>query len=175
MPEQRKGVRAGFTLVEVMMAATILVVGFIGLIQAVTIGSETMDTARRQQIAAQLVAAEIDRLRTSPWSTIANLPATATITVDNTGAASGNDASFALCNFTTTPADDNTALLALARGFTITYTRTRLRPGGASAGTVTFLKLAYTVTWTSNTGRSYSRYTETYLGMNGLHLSNQRS
>jgi prepilin-type N-terminal cleavage/methylation domain-containing protein len=175
MPPQGNSRRAGFTLVEVMMAATILVVGFIGLIQAVTIGSETLDTARKQQVATQIIAAEIEQLRAGAWATIANLPATATITIDSTGTASGNETSFALCNYTSGNGDDNTALLALAKGFTCSYTRTRLRPTGATASTVTFLKFVYTVTWTSNTGRTYSRTTETYFGMNGLHLSYQRS
>jgi prepilin-type N-terminal cleavage/methylation domain-containing protein len=166
---------AGFTLVEVMMAATILVVGFVGLIQAVTIGSETLDTARKQQIATQLVLEEIARLRSGAWTTIANLPATATITIDHAGTVSGNETGFALCNFTAAAGDDDSALLALARGFTCAYTRTLLRPTGATVYNVTFVEVVYTVTWTSNTGRIYRRTTETFFGMNGLHLSDQSS
>ena len=175
MAEKTPPARSGFTLVEVMMAAVILVVGFIGLIQAVTIGSETLDTARKQQVADQIMAAEIEQLRAGPWSTIANLPASATITIDMTGTASGNETCFALCNYTAGNGDDNAALAALAKGFTCSFTRTRLRPTGATAATVTFVQFVYTVTWTSNTGRAYSRTTETFLGMNGLHLSFQKS
>jgi len=40
---------------------------------------------------------------------------------------------------------------------------------------VTFIKLVYTVSWTSSNGRAHSRRTETYLGMNGLHLSYQQT
>lgn len=157
------------------MGATILVVGFIGLIQAVTIGSETLDTARKQQIAEQLVAYEIEQMRSGPWSNIANLPASASITISNTGVASGNEVDFAICAFSSSNADDNTALLAVAKGFTLSYARTRLRPTGATASSVTYLKFVYTVSWTSNTGRAYTRTTETYYGLNGLHLSYQRS
>ena len=158
-----------------MMAATILAVGFIGMIQAVTICSEMLDAARKQQVATQIMDDEIERLRSSAWTTIASLPSSGTITVSTTGAISGNATSFALSNYTASTADDNTALCALAKGFTCSYTLTYLRPAAAISSTVTFLKVVYTVTWKGNTGRTYSRSTEAYLGQNGLHLSYQRS
>lgn len=167
--------RTGFTLVEVLMATTILVVGFIGMIQAVTINSEVLDTARKQQIATQIMDAEIERLRATSWSVIAGLPSSGTITINPAGVISGNETSFALSNYTNTNSDDNTGLSLLAKGFTCSYTRTFLRPAGAVAGTVTFLSITYTVSWTSNTGRAYSRSTPAYFGMNGLHLSFQKS
>ena len=80
-----------------------------------------------------------------------------------------------MSNYTSTNSDDNTQLSTLARGFTCTYTRTYLRPTGANSSTVTFIKFVYTVSWTSNTGRAYSRSTEAYLALNGLHLSYQKS
>ena len=166
---------AGFTLVEVMMATTILVVGFIGMIQAVTINSEVLDTARKQQVATQIMEAEIERLRASSWSVISGLPSSGTITIDSSGTISGNETSFALSNYTTTNADDNTALASLAKGFTCSYTRSFMRPNAATSSTVTFLSITYTVSWTSNTGRAYSRSTQAYFGENGLHLSFQRS
>jgi hypothetical protein len=158
-----------------MMATTILLVGFIGLIQALTIMSEALDTARKQQVAQQIVAAEIEKLRGKDWTTIANLPASAAITVGPGGAISGDAASFALSNYTSDGADDNTTLANLANGFTCSLTRTRLRPTGATAATVTFVKVVYTVSWASNTGRAHRHSIETYLGQNGLHLSYQQS
>lgn len=68
---------AGFTIVEVMMAATILVVAFVGMIQAVTIGSEMMATARRQTLANQIIANEVESLRLQTWETIQALPTSA--------------------------------------------------------------------------------------------------
>lgn len=172
----KKGARqGGFNLVEVMMATTILLVGFIGLIQAITMGSESLDAARKRQVANQIVAAEIEKLRGGAWTTIANLPATATITIGTAGAISGDTANFALSNRTATTSDDNTELASLARGFTCSLTRTRLRPTGATAATVTFVKLAYTISWKGNTGRTHTHTLETFLGMNGLHLSFQQS
>ncbi len=157
------------------MAATILGVGFIGVIEGVTIGSEVLDTARKQQVASQIVTGEIERLRAGAWSAIANLPATAAITIGPTGAITGDQTCFALSNYTTAASDDNTALDQLAKGFTCSFVRTRIRPVSATASSVTFIKIVYTVNWTSNTGRARSRTIETYLGKNGLHLSYQRS
>src|SRR3954462_1301399 len=73
---------AGFTIVEVMMAAAILVVGFMGMIQAITIGSEMLATARRQTLAAQIITFETEKLRLVSWS---GMPAagTSTITIDS--------------------------------------------------------------------------------------------
>lgn len=68
----------GFTIVEVMMASVILVVGFIGMIQAVTIGSEMLATARRQTIAAQILNHEMERLRMVSWTSLSNLATTTT-------------------------------------------------------------------------------------------------
>lgn len=157
------------------MAMAIVVAGIVGMMQAVTIGAEMMDTTSKQQVATRLVEAELARLRNGAWATIANLPATAAITIGPTGAIAGDTVSFALSNRTAVPTDDNTELSTLARGFSCSFTSTRLRPTGATASTVTFVKIAYTVSWTSSAGRVHRRQTETYLGQNGLHLSYQQS
>lgn len=115
MKATRSAIFAGFNLIEVMMATTILLAGFVGLIQAVTIGSESLDAARKQQIAAQIIAAEVEKLRGGPWSRIAALPAAGTVTIDAAGAISGDTTSFALSNYTAVADDDNTALASLAR------------------------------------------------------------
>lgn len=168
-------VQQGFSLIEVMMATTILLVGFVGMIQAVTIGSESLDTARKQQIANQIVAAELERLRSGTWSAVADLPASASIAITSSGAITGNTNQFALSSHTSTQSDDNTDLSALAAGFTCAFTREYLRPTSASASTATYLKLVYTVTWTTNTGHVQTHKVATFLGKNGLHLSYQQS
>lgn len=157
-----------------MMAMAIVSVGIIGMMQAVTIGTELLDSTGKQQVAMRLVETEVERLRQGTWSAIANLPASATITINPAGAITGDTTSFALSNYTATPVDDNTALSTRAGGFTCAFTATRVRPTGATAATVTFVKLVYTVRWTSSAGRAHSRSVETYLGMNGLHLSYQQ-
>lgn len=167
MRKTRGATRTGFTLIEVMMAAAILVVGFIGLIQAITIGTEALDTSRKQQIASQIMDAEIERLRASSWATITAVQSSGTINISTAGAVTGDTNRFGLSS--------DPPLAALAKGFTCSFTRTWLRPNFATAATVSYLKIVYTVTWTSNTGRTYSRSTEAYFGENGLHLSNQKS
>jgi prepilin-type N-terminal cleavage/methylation domain-containing protein len=169
------GNQPAFTLVEVMMASVILVVGFSGLIQALTIGSEALDTARKQQVAIQIMDAEIERLRAGSWSLIAGLPATATLAINPAGAITGDTTGFALTNFTAVTSDDNTPLAAVAPGFTCSYVRSRLRPTSATAATVTYVRVDYTVSWTSNTGRVYRRTQPAFFGRNGLHLSYQKS
>lgn len=69
---------SGFTIVEVMMASVILVVGFIGLIEAVAVTSNMMDHARRQTVATQILNSKIEDLRTASWSTISGLPTAST-------------------------------------------------------------------------------------------------
>jgi prepilin-type N-terminal cleavage/methylation domain-containing protein len=174
----------GFSIIEVMMATTILLVGFIGLIQAVTIGSSFLDTARKLEVANQIVSTEIEKLRCGDWSTIANLPASATIKIDSSGVISSvatsdstNEARsfFALANRTAATTDDNTDLCTAAKGFTCSLTRTYLRPSGATSTTATYIKLVYMVSWTSNTNRTQSHQLVAYFAKNGLHLSFQQS
>jgi len=137
MTKQRLQSQAGFTLIEVGMGALILVVGFIGLIQAVTIGTQMMDTARKQQIAMQIIDAELEWLRSQNDSFIPAPSTSATISVDFTGATPATAGNFHL--------DDNAVLLAQAKGFTVTMTRTNVRTN--------FEKITYVVTWTGATGR----------------------
>ena len=60
------------------MAATILVVGFIGMIEAVTLSSGMMNHARRQTLAAQILNHEIEQLRLQSWTAINALPTSST-------------------------------------------------------------------------------------------------
>jgi hypothetical protein len=45
-----------------------LIIGVMGMIQAITIGSEMMATAKRQTYAAQIINYELEALRQLPWS-----------------------------------------------------------------------------------------------------------
>jgi prepilin-type N-terminal cleavage/methylation domain-containing protein len=60
----------GFTIVEVMMASVILVVGFMGMISAITVGSEMLATSRRANLANQIMQHEFEKLRLKTWSEI---------------------------------------------------------------------------------------------------------
>ncbi len=81
--------QSGFTLIEVAMASLILVVAFIGLIEAVGTSSNMMDSARRQTLAAQIISHEIEQLRFQNWTAISALP-TAQTTLDAAWASGTN-------------------------------------------------------------------------------------
>jgi Tfp pilus assembly protein PilV len=73
MSKQRITSQAGFTLIEVGMASLILVVGFIGMIRAMTFTAGLMDHARRQTVAAQILTHEIEQLRLRSWVEVSAL------------------------------------------------------------------------------------------------------
>ena len=58
------------------MAAVIMLVGVVGMIDAIKIGSEMLDLSRKQTIAIQIIHSEIDRVRLSSWTDVQQLPAT---------------------------------------------------------------------------------------------------
>ena len=60
------------------MAAVILVVGFVGMIEAVAISAKMMDSARQQTLATQIINHEIEKLRFKDWPTISGLPTAST-------------------------------------------------------------------------------------------------
>ena len=148
----------GFTLIEVMMAATILVVGFIGLIEAMTVSSAMMDAARRQTLAAEIINHEIERLRFKTWPEIQNLTATSP----------------------SPPSIDSQFTAAIAAsGATYTLSRSVADP------TTNLREVTFTVTWVVTTNRlnsdgtpftiSYTRSNSAWFCKYGLNLSYQRS
>jgi hypothetical protein len=154
------------------------VVGFMGMIQAITIGSEMLATARRQTLAAQVLEHEIGKLRLTAWS---SLPAagTATVTID-----SYFSGAIAACGLTTS-------------AMTLSRTTTNLDPDGDS--TTDFKEVTFTLTWTksgsstaaptpsgswldklafyrpSAIARTYTRKSTAFFGKYGLNLNIQRS
>ncbi len=141
------------------MAATILVVAFVGMIQAMLIGSQMMDHARRQTLATQILNQEVESLRGASWASISALPTTATtVTIDS--------------QFTSAIA---------ASGATYSLTRQRTSPNPDT----NLCEVNFTVTWTVRTSRrnaannlltfSYTRKTSAYYGKYGLNLTFQRS
>ena len=141
------------------MAATILVVGFIGMIEAMAVGSRMMDAARRQTLADQIISHEIEKLRFASWSTITGLPTINTpVTIDT--------------QFTSAIA---------ASGATFTLSRTLTSPDPAT----NLREVNFTVTWVVRTSRhnlggalltfTYTRSNSAYFGKYGLNLTYQRS
>lgn len=141
-----------FTLVEVMVAAGVMVLTIVGMIRVIVSGSEMLDVSRKQTIAMQIIHGQLDNIRLSNWTQVSGLGSARTVGVD-----AGDQAGFVF----------GPNLPTISAGFQCTRTITDVR---------TDLKqVTFTVTWTGNTGRSYSRKGSTYFGRNGLYVTYQRS
>lgn len=159
-----------FTIVEVMLAATILVVAFIGMIEATVIGSGMMDHARRQTLAAQILNHETEKLRLLPWDVTAAAPNELCI----------NDLPSGSPTPTAITIDSRFTPSITASGATYTLARTT-----ADVLSGSLKEVSFTVTWVVNTSRrtgsstllsfTYTRTATAYYGKYGLNLSTQRS
>ena len=166
-----------FTLAEVMMATAVTLVAVVGLIMAVTMGSEMLDIARKQTVAMQIMGNEIESIHLRDWTTASALlvPGNYSITVNSNGTgfslgSATDKKAFALSNSTslaTPPFVDNSNLISSAKGFTCSLTVTLVRTN--------LLQFTYTVTWIGgNLRKTYSRTSTTYYGKTGLNLYYQR-
>ncbi len=143
-------------MVEVTVAAGVMALALVGMIQVVVSGSEMLDVARKQTIAMQIIHGQIDQIRLLTWTQVGTLGTTDTRAVD-----AGDDLTSGKM-FVFGP-----NLPVVAKGFTLTRTIATVR---------TDLKeVTFTVTWKGNTGRSHTRTGSTYVGKNGLYVSYQRS
>lgn len=176
----------GFTLVEVLMASAILVVGFMGMIQAVTIGSEMLATARRQTLAAQIINHELERLRLSVWSNgstgINDLPAgPTTLSID-----SQFSSAITSCGLTTDTSVSTNPYIKLERSvadvvsgsmrevtFTVTWQKTGTTAAATTASGSWLEKLSFS--GSAPIQRTYVRKGSAFFGKYGLNLSYQRS
>ncbi|MEN9663469.1 MAG: hypothetical protein RL324_2418 [Verrucomicrobiota bacterium] len=141
-----KAARRAFTLFEVMLASGVMATGLVGMIQVVISGSEMLDVARKQTLAANIIHTQIDLYRAAipaDWAQISN--GTTTITLSST------------------------TFSAVTTGFTCQRVISNVATNG------TLKKVAFTVTWTGVTGRSYTRIGVTYISQFGLHVSLQRT
>lgn len=150
-----------FTLVEVGVAAGVMALGLVGMIQVVVSGSQMLDVARKQNIAMQIIHGQIDQVRLRDWSTVNGYPSSRTVWVDASDR-SGDQSTNISRDFVF-----GDSLPAVAIGFQCTRAVSTVRTD--------FLQITFTVTWTGSTGRSYSRTGTTCVGKNGLYVTYQRS
>ncbi len=68
----------GFTMIEVLIAMTVLLVVFAGGFGALHQGNKLIETARDETRASQVLQSEIEDLRTLDWATLATLSSEAT-------------------------------------------------------------------------------------------------
>ena len=159
-------------MVEVLMASVIMLVGFIGLMEAVTVSANTMDHARRQTLATQILSHEIKKLYLSPWSN---------------GSTGINDLTTAKISL---PVDSQFDQARLALGDDLSGTavvRFSLARTVTSPDPIPGLlrEVNFTVTWIVRTSRrktdgtllsfTFTRTNSAWYGKNGLHLSYRSS
>ena len=165
------------------MASVILVVGFLGMIQAVTLGSEMLATARRQTIAGQILDHEIGKLRLLPWDVttaapnelcINDLPASLASTAYTSDLAALNTA-FAASGVTFQLARDVTDLTTDLREvtFTVTWTKGGTTTAANTASGSWLEKLSFS--GSAPIQRTYTRKSTAWFGKYGLNLNVQRS
>lgn len=145
----------GFSILEVMLGATIMVLGIVTSITALQYGMRSVDTARNMTLAAQIMQSEVEILRLQNWSQISALPASANV-----------DPSTMITTGTATPLD---ALLTnIAARFTCTREVSNVSGKTDPAGLPNMKQIALTVRWTGLDGRPHSLRFETRYAKNGL-------
>ncbi|MBI2516216.1 MAG: prepilin-type N-terminal cleavage/methylation domain-containing protein [Opitutae bacterium] len=172
----------GFTIVEVMMASAILVVAFMGMIQAVTIGSEMLATARRQTLAAQIINHELEKLRFVDFATIdAYAAGPTTVSIDNQFSSA-----ITSCGLTTDTSVSTNPYIKLERtvtdvvsgslcevGFTVTWQKSGTTTAATTASGSWLEQLSFS--GSAPIRRTYVRKGSAFFGKYGLNLSYQRS
>jgi len=73
--------RRGFTIAEVLVAATVLLLGIVSAITALQRGMQASDTARNLSFATQIMQSEMERLRLKSWSQLEELQGSGNATV----------------------------------------------------------------------------------------------
>ncbi len=176
---QRKKIPRGcaaFTLIEVSLAATVLLFAIVSAFQIVGAGTRMLDFSRKQTLATQIIHAEIDQARLCSWTTInsmvgsTNTVTLSAITTSDTWAL-GSLGYPELVTFKTAVGSE-----MATTGFTIKRVVTYV------TGRTDMAKIVFTVTWqakvfseTSGTSHTYTRQGTTYFGKNGLSATYQRS
>ena len=148
MLQQKKIPRdcGAFTLVEVALAATVLLFAIMSAFQLVVVGTRMLDFSRKQTIANEIIHSQIDALHQMSWSSVSTGTQTVAIGSNFASVSTG----FTCSRAVTSVKADNTLYQVV---FTVTWT---------------------TNSWTGGAAHSYSRQGTTYFGKNGLSTSYQR-
>ena len=163
-------------MLEVMLAATVLLFAIVSAFQIVAAGSRMLDFSRKQTIATQIIHAEIDQAHLQNWSTVNSLAGT-TVTVSLNSLTSANTWAAGSLGY---PELNTFGTMGSAEMATTGFTVKReVSYVGARTDMV---KIVFTVTWTAKvwsekngTGHTYTRQGTTYVGKYGLSATYQRS
>jgi type II secretory pathway pseudopilin PulG len=141
LPCPRRRSLSGFTILEVMFAATIMALVISTSVTVLQRAFIAMDSARKVTLAGQIMQSEFEKMRMQNWATVCAYPASGDITASI-------DVNFA-------------ASSAIARTFTITRTITDVH---AEMKCITLA-----TSWKSYDGRTSSRSYSTHYGKEGLY------
>jgi prepilin-type N-terminal cleavage/methylation domain-containing protein len=157
----------GFTLIEVVMASVIMLVGIIGSVTVLITGSRMLESSRQQTVASQILRSETERLRLTDWSTMQQLW-------------SAQQAYAASHPANPTPPIDLTTRYPVASypSFATVLTNFQFRCTQLIEkdvdGKTDYNRVTFTVTWVDHRGDSHTRSSAAYVAKNGLYVSYQR-
>lgn len=133
--------RSAFTLIEVMIAATVMALAITTSITTMQSGFAALDSARKITLAGQIMQSELEKIRLEDWTRVSGYTGSANITAAATG------------TFATSA--------AILRSFTITRQVSEVHTD--------MLRITLTTQWRTHDGRDASRSYTTYYGKNGLY------
>lgn len=145
----------GFSILEVMLGATVMVLGIVTAITALQYGMRSVDTARNMTLAAQIMQSEVEILRLQNWTQISALPASANV-----------DPSTMITTGSSTPLD--ATLTAIAARFTCTREVSNVSGKNDLAGQPNMKLITLTVNWSGLDGRPHALKFQTRYAKNGL-------
>jgi type II secretory pathway pseudopilin PulG len=143
--------RAAFTIVEVAVAATVLVFAISSAIIVLQSGFKALDNARKTTLAAQIIQSEMERIRMLSWSRVEDLQA-ATPQIELSSI------------FPQNTELERQVLAQMTNTFTATRTVTPL-----AAYSNEIMEITVTVTWRGIDGVIHNRSTSTRYCENGLY------
>ena len=146
----------GFTIVEVMMAATVMALGIATSLTALQFGLRATDTARNMTLASQIMQSEIEILRLQNWSQIVALQ----------DAQESATTPTRLDPATTISSGSGTSLDATLTRIANRFTCTRLVSD--ISGRADIKKITLNVAWNGVDGRAHSLVYETRYAKDGL-------
>lgn len=143
--------RSGFTIIEVAVAATVMVLALSSSILVMQAGFRSLDTARKTTIAAQIIQSEMERIRMLSWSRVEDLM--------------DDSPQIALSSiFPQNTELERKVLSQMERTFTATRTLTALADYSNE-----IVEITVTVTWKGIDGSAHTRSTNTRYCKNGLY------
>ncbi len=134
------GCRRGFTIAEVMVAASVMALAISTAITTMQSAFLALDSARNITLAGQMMQGEFEKMRLKDWATISTYAAgPTTLTIDPTF----------------------TSNAAIGHRFTLQRTVADVNAD--------MKQITLTITWNGYDARPHSRFYTTYYGRNGLY------